>query len=226
LGDEAYARNWAQSCGLGVEDEIDRPARAAYILLAKLLALQGDIAPAQRLLDRLLRMAEASASLGIGIQVLVQQALVFQQRGRSKEALAALARALSIGEPEGYVRIFIAEGAPMQELLRQAAQKGIMVNYVERLLAAMGAPPLTAALAAIPPSSAPPARPSPLVEPLSGRELEVLRLLAAGLANKEIAEELVISLGTVKNHLKSIYGKLEVDSRTRAVARGRELGLV
>ena len=78
----------------------------------------------------------------------------------------------------------------------------------------------------VPTAPAPVAQVQPLVEPLSMRELEVLQLLAAGLANKEIAQRLVISIGTVKNHLKSIYGKLEVDSRTRAVARGRELGLL
>jgi LuxR family maltose regulon positive regulatory protein len=224
LGDEAHGRNWVRASGLGIEDEIGLPQRTAYITLARMLLRQGAAAPAQTLLSRLLRTVEDSGSHGLAIQVLVLQALAFQSRGQGEQALAALTRALAIGEPEGYVRTFIAEGAPMEQLLRQAARKGILVSYVTRLLAAMGEP-APAAVAPTPAAARPP-HPAPLVEPLSGRELEVLGLLAAGLANKEIADRLCISIGTVKNHLKSIYGKLEVDSRTRAVARGRELELL
>lgn len=222
LGDDAHGRNWVQTGGLGIEDKIGLPERTAYITLARMLLHQGDAARAQYLLGRLLRMVEASGSMGLGIQVLVLQALAFQSLGQGEQALAALARALAAGEPEGYVRTFTGEGAPMAQLLRQAARKGILVSYVVRLLATMEA------AAGGSTSPAVPAVPSPaaLVEPLSVREMQVLQLLAAGLANKEIADRLYISVGTVKNHLKNIYGKLEVDSRTRAVARGRALGLL
>jgi len=221
LGDDAHGRIWVQTSGLGVEDKIGLPERAAYVTLARMLLLQGDLSGAQYLLNRLLRMVEASGSLGLAIRVLVLQALALQSQGRGEQALAVLSRALAIGEPEGYVRTFSGEGAPMERLLREAAQRGILVSYVRRLLAAMGSTP-----GEVPPPAVYAAPlPGPLVEPLTMREIEVLQLLADGLANKEIADRLFISIGTVKNHLKSIYGKLEVDSRTRAVARGRALGL-
>jgi LuxR family maltose regulon positive regulatory protein len=222
LGDDAHGRNWVQTSGLGVDDEIGLPERLAYVTLARMLLHQGDVADAQYLLKRLLRMVESSGSLGLGIQILVLQALAFQFQGESERALAALARALAVGEPEGYVRTFVGEGAVMEQLLHRAGRKGILTSYVRRLLAAMGEPlgevgqPVVETV----PSQ------SSLVEPLTMRELEVLQLLATGLSNKELAAKLFISVGTVKNHLKSIYGKLAVDSRTRAVARGRDLGLI
>jgi LuxR family maltose regulon positive regulatory protein len=221
LGDDAHGRNWVQTSGLDVEDEIGLPERVAYVTLARMLLHQGDVTKAQYLLNRLLRMTEDSGSMGISIQVLVLQALAFQSRGQSDQALATLSRALAIGEPEGYVRTFSGEGAQMEQLLRQAGRRGILVSYVTRLLAAMGTTP-----SELRPPAVHVTQPSPLIEPLSMREIEVLQLLADGLSNKEIAQRLVISIGTVKNHLKSIYGKLEVDSRTRAVARGRTLGLL
>jgi LuxR family maltose regulon positive regulatory protein len=249
LGDEAYARRWLQESGLGIEDEIRFPERMVYVTLARVLLLEGRNADALHLLGRLLRLVESTGSMGIGIKVLVLQSLALQSQGRSEQALAALARALAVGEPEGYVRTFISEGAPLAQLLQQAVKRGVMGKYAGRLLAAIKgieeqdtaageaqrstaqaapAPVARGSVAAARASSAllPAAQVQPLVEPLSTRELEVLELLAAGLANKEIAQRLVISVGTVKNHLKSIYGKLEVDSRTRAVARGRELGLL
>jgi LuxR family maltose regulon positive regulatory protein len=125
----------------------------------------------------------------------------------------ALARALLLGEPEGYVRTFVDLGAPMGELLRGAAHRGIRTGYVGRLLARAPAEPV-------------PAASSPLIEPLSDRELEVLRLIAAGLSNREIAQKLVITPGTAKWHANNIYGKLGVHSRTQAVALARELGLL
>ena len=222
IGDDAHGRNWIQTRGLDIEDKVVLPERIAYITLARMLLYQGDVTEAQYLLKRLLRMVESSGSMGIGIQILVLQALAFQAQGKSERAMAALARALAVGEPEGYVGTFIAEGEAMEQLLRQAGRKGILTSYVRRLLAAMG----EASSEALQPVVDIPPLQSSLVEPLTTRELEVLQLLATGLSNKELAAKLFISVGTVKNHLKSIYGKLEVDSRTRAVARGRDLGII
>jgi LuxR family maltose regulon positive regulatory protein len=128
----------------------------------------------------------------------------------------ALGEALSLAEPGGYLRIFLDEGEPIARLLRQAASRGMAPAYITKLLAAFG------------PESAEVASPQvqSLAEPLSKREMEVLRLLAAGLSNPEIAEELVVAVSTVRSHCKSIYGKLEVHKRWDAVQRGQELGLI
>jgi LuxR family maltose regulon positive regulatory protein len=133
--------------------------------------------------------------------------------------MITLGRALSLGEPEGYVRTFVDEDAPMAALLRQAVSRGIARHYAGELLAAfepgIGDIPL------------PPQPSAPLLaEPLSEREIEVLQLIAAGLSNREIAQKLFIAVGTVKTHINNLYGKLEVHSRTQAIARARELRLL
>jgi len=130
-------------------------------------------------------------------------------------ALSALCRALSLAEPEGYVRTFVDEGEPMAHLLRLSLSRGIAPDYVARLLAAFDQE--------IEPE--PPGMQS-LVEPLTERELDVLRLIVAGLSNPEIADELVIAVSTVKTHINHIFGKLGVDRRTQAVARAQELSLL
>jgi LuxR family maltose regulon positive regulatory protein len=126
-----------------------------------------------------------------------------------------LDRALSLAQPEGYVRTFLEEREPMARLLRHAGSQGIAPSYVSHLLSAFPETP-----GATPPSA------QPLIEPLSERELQVLRLLSAGKSNQEIADRLVLATGTVKRHLYNIYGKLNVSSRTQCAARARELGLL
>ena len=140
-----------------------------------------------------------------------------------EQALITLESALSLAEPEGYVRTFIDEGEPMAKLLRLAASRGIAKKYVRKLLASFH-------LGSESQSKASPAEgvvaPSSLVEPLGKRELEVLQLIVAGMSNSEIAEKLIIGEGTVKTHINNIYGKLDVQSRTQAIARARELKLL
>jgi LuxR family maltose regulon positive regulatory protein len=133
-------------------------------------------------------------------------------------ALAPLARALALAEPEGYIRIFVDEGRPMEALLKEiGTEDGRQQAYVSQLLAAFGAGK------AVQPSAI---SPQSLVEPLSKRELEVLQLVAEGLSNREIAARLFLALSTVKGHNRVIYGKLNVSRRTEAVARARELGIL
>ncbi|MFN2274126.1 MAG: LuxR C-terminal-related transcriptional regulator, partial [Anaerolineales bacterium] len=132
----------------------------------------------------------------------------------TEQALACLEPALLQAENQGFLRIFLSEGDRMLALLKHAAQRGIAPAQINRILAA-ASPSETEASAA-----------STLVEPLTERELEVLRLLAAGLSNREIAEQLVVSLGTAKAHIHHIFGKLDVSSRIQAASRGRELGLL
>ncbi len=157
------------------------------------------------------------------IEILVLQALAHAAQDDIDSALAPLARALALAEPEGYVRLFVDEGIPMAHLLSAAASHGIMPDYVSKLLAAFTAA-LQPTADGAPLSPASPAQ--PLVEPLSQRELEVLQLVAQGLSNRQISERLFLALSTVKGHNRVIFDKLQVQRRTEAVARARELGLL
>ena len=220
-GNLAAAVHWAQTSGLTLDGELSYHHDLHHTNLARVLVAQGVQQSSETCLDkalgllaRLLAAAEKSGWIHKEIKILILQALALKASGDSKEALTALERALSLAEPEGYVRAFIDEGAPMGELLRQAAARGIKLDYVSALLAALESE-----------TKAKGVHPS-LIEPLSERELEVLRLLATGLANKEIAQTLFIAVGTVKQHLKSIYGKLQAHNRTEAAGRARDLGLL
>ena len=142
------------------------------------------------------------------------QALARRARGDIPAALATLQRALSLAEPEGYVRIFVDEGPPMASLLRAAVKRGIAPNHVRRLLAALDKT-----------EHLNPAKQG-LIEPLSERELDVLRLLGTDLRGPDIARELVVSLSTVRTHTSRIYAKLGVNNRRAAVRRAQELALL
>jgi LuxR family maltose regulon positive regulatory protein len=217
---------WARARGLSVEDDLDYPRECAHITLARvLIARCGREADHQAgghalgLLGRLLTEADAHGRTGSAIEILVLQALAHRARGRIDTGLDPLERALTLAEPEGYVRMFVDEGEPMRDLLRHAVGAGISSAYARRLLSAFeerthsGSAQHTAAGAG-------------LVEPLTARELEIMRLVAVGMRNQEIAEQLVISLPTVKRHIANLYGKLGVGHRTEAVARANALGLL
>jgi LuxR family maltose regulon positive regulatory protein len=218
LGDVAAASRWAREGGLSAHDEFDPPSEPSYRTLARVLSAEGRLGEALHLLGRLLEMAEQAGAAGRVVQIRVLQALALQAQGQAEPALAALGRALCLAEPEGYVHTFVDGGEPIGALLRRAAARGVEVDYVRTLLDALECEARASEASAT-------AHPA-LVEPLTERELEVLRLLAVGLPNKEIAGTLVIAVGTVKAHLKNIYGKLEVHNRTEAANRARDLGLV
>jgi LuxR family maltose regulon positive regulatory protein len=164
------------------------------------------------------------------IEILILHALTLQAQGDVTGAIAVLERALALAAPEGYVRAFADEGVPMATLLRDVGLGAPQpaAQYARRLLEAF--PPDEAASAA--PAAGQRHADTPastiqhLAEPLTERELEVLRLLAAGRSNQMIAEELIVAVGTVKRHVNSILGKLQAQSRLEAVARARDLGLV
>jgi LuxR family maltose regulon positive regulatory protein len=211
-GDVAAASRWAISQEHGLSGCFDIfEYWFACLTLARVNIAQGRLDEALGLLTQLLKTAEASGGRHCVIASLALQAIALRAQGKLDQALTVLERALSLAEPEGYVRTFIDEGAPMAALLRIAASRGIALDYVSKLLAAFGEVTVPSA---------------PLIEPLTERELEVLRLLAAGLSNREIAAELFLAVGTVKKHTSNIYGKLNVHKRTQAVARARELRLV
>jgi LuxR family maltose regulon positive regulatory protein len=147
------------------------------------------------------------------LKVMILQAVAHHAQGQEDKAAQLLGEALVLAEPGGFIRVFVDEGIPMCGLLSKTAARRIMPDYAARLLAAFETKPS-------PPSA------SPLIEPLSQRELEVLKLIADGLSNQEIGERLFLALDTIKGHNRRIFDKLEVKRRTEAIARGRELGLV
>jgi LuxR family maltose regulon positive regulatory protein len=190
----------------------------AQLAMAHVLIATGDAISSVRALSRLgqiLQAAEEEGRVGIQIEGLALQALAHWRRSERSNALTSLEHALRLAEPEGYIRRFVDYGLPLARLLQEARSRAVMPKYVEKLLAAFENDRFSLA----------PAEPA-LPEPLTPRELEVLKLLAAGLTNREIGAALVISPQTVKKHAGSIYGKLGVRRRTEAAARARELNLL
>jgi LuxR family transcriptional regulator, maltose regulon positive regulatory protein len=211
-------RAWVRERALSAVDELSYLREYEHITLARALLAQDEIGPANELLERLLRAAEAGHREGSVVEILVLQALAQRLRGDLRAASAPLERALLLAEPEGYVRVFVDEGPAMASLLAEAAGLGIAPGYVRELLSALGeetdeAPVTRTTVANV------------LIDPLSRRELDVLRLLGSDLGGPEIARELVVSLNTVRTHTKNIYAKLGVTSRRAAVSRAAELGI-
>jgi LuxR family transcriptional regulator, maltose regulon positive regulatory protein len=222
------ALGWVQEKNLSVEDDLSYLREFEHITLVRVLLtryrsdrLDHSTLEAIELLERLLKAAEEGGRAGSTIEILVLQALAHQALGDIPAALLPLHQALTLAEPEGYVRIFVDEGDPMRSLLldfRISNEKQPRRNdhelteYVDKLISAFTQPMDILQ--------------SELIEPLSQRELEVLRLIAQGRSNREISERLFLALSSVKGHNQMIFSKLQVQSRTEAVARARELGLL
>jgi LuxR family maltose regulon positive regulatory protein len=220
-GRVAEALDWAREQGLSADDDLSYLREFEHITLAKaLLAEYGSTRVESCLhevigfLERLLHAAEAGGRKGHAIAILSLQALAHAAQGDTSLALAPLARALALAEPEGFVRVFVGEGPPMAALLQDAAEHGIAPKYVGQLRAAFGQvdgkTPMT----------------QPMIEPLSDREIEVLRLLDTELSGPAIARKLMVSLNTLHTHTKHIYGKLGVNNRRAAVRRAETLDLL
>jgi LuxR family maltose regulon positive regulatory protein len=212
------ALDWARERGLSVDDEPSYLHEFEHVTLARALLAryaaerhERSLHEATALLARLRSAAEDGGRTGSVLDVLVVEALAGQARGDLPAALTSLRRALSLAEPEGYVRTFVDEGPAMAALLRAVARPG---NYAQRLLAAFDR---TEAGAPVP---------QRLVDPLSARELDVLRLLGTDLDGPDIARRLFVSLNTLRTHTKNIYAKLGVNNRRAAVRRGEELDLM
>jgi LuxR family maltose regulon positive regulatory protein len=244
VGEAERAIEWMASTGLRWDDAELAGKEGQYRLIARVLRVQGRREGALDLTQRLYKSAQKSGkSLSI-IETLALTSVLEMELGRESAALATLQQALSLAEPEGYMRTFLDEGAQMGSALRllvrayrqESPGRAGLEAYAARLLAAWQGetameieaepevgeelrPP--AAKATIKPEGV-----QPLIEPLSERELEVLQLVAAGLSDRQVAEQLVIVPGTVKRHLNSLYGKLGVHSRTQAIARARQLSLI
>ena len=229
------AQDWVLMWGLSVDDEITYLNEFEHHTLARVLIAEyqqdhteRSILDAIRLLERLLKGAEGQNRMGSVIEILITQTLAHQTQGNLPLAMVSLERALFLAQPEGYVRVFVDEGEPMRSLIsnfrsqieRQSDGHGHQLSgYLNKLLAAFTRPEAK--------TQTPTAGRKPeMVEPLSQRELEVLRLIAQGLSNREIGERLFLALSTVKGHARLIFDKLQVQNRTEAVACARKLDLL
>ncbi len=204
-----------QESRVTIKDEISFLRELEFLALLRLLLAQGDYEASLVLSRRILKKAETAGQIRRMIEVLVLQALIFQGRNETGQALAVLKRALSLARPQRYIRTFVDEGEPIARLLHLARSQQIETEYVTELLSVM-----EKAAGKTQPSS------QLLITPLTMREMEVLGLIEAGCSNQDIAGKLVISIPTVKRHISNIYTKLGVKSRTQAIAIGKELKLV
>ena len=214
-GNLERASHVVQHSGISADDDISYLREPEYLTLLRVFLAQGDYAAALSLSNRLLRSAETARRKGRAIELLILQSLAFQGNKDLAQALASLDQALLLAQPEGYVRVFLDEGEPMAKLLYQARSRRVGAGYAAELLSAMGG----ASGVELPPTQL-------LIEPLTQREIEVLKLIEAGASNDDIAAQLVISVATVKRHISNIYGKLGVQSRTQAILRAREVKLL
>jgi LuxR family maltose regulon positive regulatory protein len=220
-GSLGEALGWAREQGLSADDNLSYLREFEHITLARLLLARYQSERAERsgpdagrFLERLLPAAAAAGRTGRVVEILVLQALEHQALRDIPAALDSLDRAVALAEPEGYVRVFVDEGPSMTSLLKVAAKRGIKREYVRRLLAAASGTGHNG-----------PAQQA-LIEPLSEREMDVLRLLGSELDGPAIARELMVSLNTMRTHTKNIYTKLAVTNRRAAVRRAAELNLL
>ena len=222
-GNLPAAARFPQENGLGPDDEPDYARESGHLVLARILLAQDRPALALALLDRLHAAALAQDRAGSLIEISALRALALAATGEETVAVTVLAEALLLACPQGYVRVFADEGPPMAALLGRliAAQRagqaaaGVPLGHLARLQQAFGTG-----------RPAPDRVPAGIVDPLTSRELEVLKMLAAGRSNQAIARELVVTLDTVKKHVGHVLGKLGAANRTEAVARARELNLI
>lgn len=216
-GDLESAILWSQTGGYSIEEPASFHREQGLLTLARIRMAQRQHDQIVAILERLRQEAEGSGRSGSLIEIYILQALNFEARADTQVAFEALGKALALARSEGYQRIFLDEGEAMRGLLLKYRKESRLSNaYLDRLLSAFsGKHPAVSA-----------GQEFALVEPLSERELEVLRMLAAGRSNPEIAGELYVSLNTVKAHVKSIFAKLETHNRTQATQRARDLRLI
>jgi LuxR family maltose regulon positive regulatory protein len=213
-GNLEKASHIVQESGITIHDEIPYLREPEFMALLCLLLARGDYDASLVLSKRLLQKAETGKRMGRVIEILALQALIYQGIKDQEQALIVLKKALVLARPESYVRTFLDEGEPMVRLLHLARSRQIETEYVTDLLSAV--------------KEDTGKTPSPQMqnEPLTAREVEVLKLIEAGYSNQELAEKLIISITTVKRHISNIYTKLGVKNRTQAVAIGKELKLL
>jgi LuxR family transcriptional regulator, maltose regulon positive regulatory protein len=221
-GNTTAASEWILNNGLTIDDDPYYPGEAEYLIYARYLIHQGKISQGLSLLERWLEDAELKERMRSVIEILILRSRAFKASSHFEEAIKTIAKAINHAEPEGYIRIFVDEGAEIAELLAETASRGVSPDYIHHILAAFPQDQIH-----LPPHSLDPTPNSTrLVDPLSRREIEVLNLINSGASNQTIAHELVISVATVKRHISNIYSKLQVTSRTQVIAKAREFGIL
>jgi LuxR family maltose regulon positive regulatory protein len=217
------AAAWATERGLTPGDDLSYMREFEHVTLARILIARQRADGSTRhrddalnILSRLTTAAETGGRIGSVIETLMLQALVHQIGGDLRAAREPLERSLSLAEPEGYLRVFIDEGSSMRDLLRHGVTRGFASQYAKHVLASFDEPPPVAVRTPVATSSA----------LLTARELVILRLIAAGMRNQDIASHLSISPATVKRHIANTYGKLNARHRTEALVRASELKLL
>lgn len=234
-GDIDAADRWIEDLGLNrdvslyVSDQDGNHPIPFNRLIGYMLAARVDIArnrpdDALQLLRPLRKMVEAEGWTLYAARLLILEALALQRQGKVSEAMRPLGRALAMSEPERCMASFLEEGVPMIELLRHAASRGVAPVFVSRLLAHFEAEPSSTPPAQHLPTTLPQIQ--PLIEPLTERELDVLRLLATPLSTADIADRLFVTVSTVRSHTKNVYAKLNVHRRFDAAERAQELQLI
>ncbi|MCP4419648.1 MAG: helix-turn-helix transcriptional regulator [Chloroflexi bacterium] len=219
-GDLATAEAWLAKMGMSLDGQIKPEHFADYLLRARLYLAQNRLEETAVLLQQIDSIVDAKTAVRPLIECRLLQALVYQAQGNQQQAITALSVALSLAEPQGFVRLFVDEGEPMARLLTAAAQQGIAQAYSRQLLTALNNHGPTDS------PQPPSASATKLLEPLRERELQTLRLMAAGLSNREIAAELYLSVNTIKAYSSRIYGKLNVHSRAEAINQAHQLGIL
>jgi LuxR family maltose regulon positive regulatory protein len=220
------ALGWVHEQGLSVDDDLSYLREFDHITLVRVLLarfrsdrVNTSISGLLKLLERLQKAAEERGGKGSVIEILVLQTMAYQAQGNHTAALLSLENALALAEPQGYVRIFLDDGPSIMELLSEAVSRGFMSDYTGRLLAAFESERLISADKPVLTFS------QPLIEPLSQRELEVLKLLRSDLSGPEIAQQLSVSINTFRTHTKNIFIKLGVNDRRAAIRRAEGLEL-
>lgn len=218
------AQEWARSAKLTASDDLSYLREFEHITLSRVL-MASNAPDAERLLVRLGVAARTAGRVGSLVEVLVLLALLQQGKGATRVALDALSEALTLAQDEGFLRVFLDEGTRMRELLRHATARGLAGAYTRHVLGAFEAPaPLASPASPASPSGSPTGVEA--TQLLTARELEILRLIAAGMRNQQIAEHLDISAATVKRHIANAYGKLGAGHRTEALANAKRLGFL
>jgi len=225
-GDAAAAQDWVRTCPIKAGEAIPYLLEADAIFLARFLAALGHISEALLLTRDLKAATQAGGRVARLLEVLLIQALAHQANGDDLLAADELNQALALAEPQGTVRTFLDAGPAIRSLLTRVS--GDRAGYAGQILESEKASvaKLARVVHAIQGTGSASIAPGGSGEPLSEREIEVLRLVAQGYSNQEIAETLVISTNTVKTHVKNILGRLQVSNRTQAAARAREQGLI
>jgi LuxR family maltose regulon positive regulatory protein len=221
-GDLNAALQWVKERKLSIDDTLDNMREVEYLAFIPILITQKQLDDADRLLQRLIENAKAGDRVYMMIEMRLWRALIFKAKQDIAAALGELKIALSLADSGGPSMMFVSKGKPIAELLEEiiavkkgdhdASKAGFSLSYVKKILSAFKA--------------ATPPKIEGLMDPISQRELEVLQLIASGLSNREIADKLFISLNTVKTHTKNINSKLNVNSRTKAVVRSKEIGIL